>query len=130
MNENRSSCFDWPLEPVFTDKYASSDKIQAQPDMGMCSHHHTNSRNLVCKGSLNRSNTTSQMGSPGFSHCGGKVAVGVNNPGAAFFRWPSMSDLKTHYFKKLSFLASLAQLYGTTVLWVCTFLMILSIGHF
>ena len=118
MNENRSGCFGWALEHLIANGDAENDTIRVRPDTDQCVHHHTNSQNLVGKGSVIETPALLQKGSLGSSLGKSRKSSVVNNPGRSFIWWPSLSDLKNHYLKELGFLASLAQFCGATIFWV------------
>ena len=50
VNENRSGCFGWALEKVISGG-EDGHKIRLRPDKDRCTHHHTNKKNFVGKGS-------------------------------------------------------------------------------
>ena len=50
VNENRLGCFGWALEKVMSGG-EDGHKIRLRPDRDRCTHHHTNKKNFVGKGS-------------------------------------------------------------------------------
>ena len=118
INENRSGCFGWALERVFSGDGAEHNGIRVRPDDDRCLHHHTNKGNLMGKGSIDepRQEHEEDAERPFPSKVGN--GAGENSAGQSFIWLPSMHDLRTHYLKELGFLAALAQLCGATVFWV------------
>lgn len=51
VNENRAGCFGWALERVIFGNAGDRRHITVRPDKGRCTHHHTNRKNFVGKGS-------------------------------------------------------------------------------
>ncbi|KAI1881718.1 hypothetical protein JX265_000544 [Neoarthrinium moseri] len=92
VNENRTQCFGWALEDAL-----ESHSLVLRPDPEECLHHHPQRRSLLAtQGSKERTGRTWQW-------------------------WPSWSELKTHYFHEIGFLACFFQLIGATVFWISGF---------
>jgi len=103
INENREGCFGWAVKEVIDDKRRA---WQVNPDEDSCTHHHSNKRNLV-----------SQRNGPDDVEKG-------HSPYQSKRTWswcPSWTELKTHYFHELGFLACCAQLFGASVFWISGF---------
>jgi len=109
INENRSGCFGWAVQQVF-EHYQGRDhqSLRVTPDVGACTHHHSNKHNLVGKSASaaeDREKTSS---------------LDASNR-RSWVWWPSSYDLRTHYFHELGFLACFFQLIGATIFWIAGF---------
>lgn len=103
VNENQTSCFGWAVDTVLKKLGSKEDLVnttEVKPiDSSDCNHHHSN------KGSFLRDGL--KESSP---------------EGKRSFDWlPSFTELRSHYFHELGFLASLIQLIGATIFWIAGF---------
>lgn len=97
INENRSGCFGWAIVRGAPQHESNIQDSRVQPSLVQCSHHHSDKRSLVGQG-----------------HSVSTKAVSDTSP-CSWTWWPSSSDLRTHYFRSLGFLASLSQLISATI---------------
>lgn len=118
VNENRAGCFGWALEEVL-----EGGKKRLRPDKDSCTHHHTNKKNFVGAGNVNKSkNTTSSAGSESSADGETEKPPHSMTDGERTWQWfPSWHELSTHYLRDLGFLACLAQLFGASVFWISGF---------
>ncbi|KAI0539789.1 hypothetical protein GGR58DRAFT_499827 [Xylaria digitata] len=93
VNEKRTDCFGWALEEAM-----ESHGFLLRPDPKGCTHHHSVRHGLLTAG---------------------KPEAGKE--GRSWEWWPTWSELKTHYFREIGFLASLSQFVGATVFWISGF---------
>ncbi|KAI0421753.1 hypothetical protein F5X98DRAFT_327743 [Xylaria grammica] len=93
VNENRTDCFGWALEEAI-----ENHGFLLRPDPKGCTHHHP-VRNSLLK-------------------AGGPKA---GKEGRSWEWWPTWSELKTHYFREIGFLACLSQFIGASVFWISGF---------
>ncbi|KAJ5948448.1 hypothetical protein N7454_001755 [Penicillium verhagenii] len=109
VNAHQTGCFGWALETEL--KKAEGDTVPTvtvKPVEDNCQHHHANKKNLVGTGKLNR-------------HLSHEIEEGysTSSPDGRSFRWvPSMSELRSHYFHELGFLASLVQFFAASIFWI------------
>ncbi|KAI1353371.1 hypothetical protein F5Y01DRAFT_59510 [Xylaria sp. FL0043] len=92
LNDKRADCFGWALEDAM-DSHAG---LLLRPDPKKCTHHHPVPRFTGMKS-------------------------GSGKEGSSWVWWPSWSELKTHYFREIGFLASFFQFLGATVFWISGF---------
>lgn len=103
VNENHASCFGWAVENVVKRLESREDLInttEVRPlESHDCSHHHSNKGSFLRDGLRERSTDDQRS-----------------------FEWlPSLSELRSHYFHELGFLASFVQLIGATIFWIAGF---------
>lgn len=104
VNENTSGCFGWALEQVLREETQEAITV-AKPTKEGCCHHHADRSTFL-----------------GRRRRRGDAWTTVDPAGNRTFTWlPSWTELKTHYFRELGFLASLAQLIGATIFWISGF---------
>ena len=119
INENRQGCFGWALQKAFS-ATGEEGNTEVIPDQDTCSHHHTNRKNFIGKGSVNETpkdghSSSSESNSP-TSKSAKTCSVGDS------WQWsPTLHDLTSHYLRELGFLASLAQFTGATIFWISGF---------
>ncbi|KAI1752240.1 hypothetical protein F4782DRAFT_502582 [Xylaria castorea] len=102
VNEKRTDCFGWALEEAIEDQYHL-----LSPDPKGCAHHHSVRHGLL-------STREPEAG----------------KEDRTWEWWPTWYELKTHYFREIGFLASLAQFIGASVFWISGFTALPSInGH-
>lgn len=109
VNENRTACFGWALEHALShdEEKESTADLRLRPTDSRCTHHHRNRRNLI--GSVKTEGTTPRPGS----------SLPANSKSWIWF--PSLHELRTHYFHDLGFLASLTQLFAASIFWIAGF---------
>ncbi|KAI1425802.1 hypothetical protein F5Y12DRAFT_745730 [Xylaria sp. FL1777] len=93
VNERRTDCFGWALEEAM-----DSHGLLFRPDPEGCVHHHSTQHGLLTAG-----------------------VPEVGTEGRSWEWWPTWSELKTHYFREIGFLASLSQFIGATIFWISGF---------
>lgn len=113
VNANLSGCFGWALEKVLEGEKGGMIRMKATQHE--CEHHHANKKNFVGNGHgqalINRSSEESPEDPSSSQFSNGKT-----------WRWfPSWTELRTHYFHELGFLASLAQFCGASIFWISGF---------
>lgn len=104
VNENQTSCFGWAFETVLQQAEGDAHKhmTEVKPSIEACQHHHANQKSFL-----------------GTDRQAGYVTT---SPDGRSFRWmPPMSELRTHYFHELGFLASLVQFLAATIFWIAGF---------
>lgn len=133
VNENRTQCFGWALEEAWEEVAAEAaahaagpPKKQHQrlltlrPARDACSHPHPEKRALL--GTAKRggddddaaaTTTTSASGSDDDRR--------PADPARSWEWWPTWSELRTHYFREVGFLACLSQFIGATIFWIAGF---------
>ncbi|KAI0517171.1 hypothetical protein F5B22DRAFT_131506 [Xylaria bambusicola] len=94
VNERRTDCFGWALEEAM-----NSYGLLLRPDPAGCAHHHSVRDSLLTA----REAETDRRGDRSWEW------------------WPTWSELKTHYFREIGFLASFAQFVAATVFWISGF---------
>lgn len=108
VNANQTSCFGWALETVLQKAEGDAYKhmTEVKPSIDACQHHHSNRKSFL-----------------GVDHQARSQAEYVTtSPDGRSFRWmPSMTELRTHYFHELGFLASLVQFLAATIFWIAGF---------
>ncbi|KAJ5833320.1 hypothetical protein N7474_001631 [Penicillium riverlandense] len=108
INANQTSCFGWALETVMQQVEGDTHKhmTEVKPSVDACLHHHANRKSFLGVDRQARS----------------QAAYVTTSPDGRSFRWvPSMSELRTHYFHELGFLASLTQFLAATIFWIAGF---------
>ncbi|TGJ86412.1 hypothetical protein E0Z10_g2353 [Xylaria hypoxylon] len=93
VNAKRADCFGWALEEAM-----ESYGFLLRPDPEGCTHHHSVRHGLLTAG---------------------KAEAGKE--GRSWEWWPTWTELKTHYFREIGFLASLSQFIGASVFWISGF---------
>lgn len=106
INANQTGCFGWALEEAV--KTAQDDAVASilefRPNLRDCRHHHAN-RDVF----LDQDTTTTTI------HHHRVQTDGKERS----FRWlPSTTELRTHYFHELGFIASLIQFISATIFWI------------
>ncbi|KAJ6094114.1 hypothetical protein N7467_002959 [Penicillium canescens] len=123
INANQTGCFGWALESVLSETKSQEDgthshtpaSTKVTPSMRECRHHHANRKSLLL---ANRSHP-SASDQESLSNRPGYV---TSSPDGRSFRWmPSVSELRSHYFHELGFLASLVQFLAATIFWIAGF---------
>ncbi|KGO76712.1 hypothetical protein PITC_090660 [Penicillium italicum] len=115
FNTNHTGCFGWALETVLEktieDGIPQHAMEELRPKASNCEHHHANRKSFLREKHYNASdNAHSQRDNTGY--------VTSSTDGRSF-RWiPSMSELRTHYFHELGFLASLVLFVSATIFWI------------
>lgn len=104
VNEKRTDCFGWALEEAI-DEAIENHRLLLRPDPKGCAHHHSVRHGLLTAGEPE-----------------------VSKEGRTWEWWPTWSELKTHYFREIGFLASLSQFIGATVFWISGFTALPSIN--
>ncbi|KAI8629728.1 hypothetical protein F5Y19DRAFT_431648 [Xylariaceae sp. FL1651] len=94
VNENQTDCFGWALEEAF-----ESHGLLLRPDPKGCAHHHPVRQTLLATKRPSETGKRSRR----------------------WEWWPTWSELKTHYFKEIGFLACFSQLIGATIFWIAGF---------
>ncbi|OOQ84005.1 integral membrane protein [Penicillium brasilianum] len=115
VNANQTGCFGWALETELSKvekNHADRSVTKVKPSEDDCRHHHVNRRNLVGVGRLS-SHQLSRGLSNGYTTS--------SSDGRSFRWWPSWTELRTHYFHELGFLASLVQFLAATIFWIAGF---------
>lgn len=115
VNANQTGCFGWALETELSKvekNHADRRVTKVKPSADECRHHHVNRRNLVGFG-RHLSHQFSRDLSNGYT---------TSSSDGRSFRWlPSWTELRTHYFHELGFLASLIQFFAATIFWIAGF---------
>ena len=107
VNEHTTGCFGWAFEKVVREE--GMRVFRVRPDRETCFHHHSNTQNVVGKGQKTHKTLLSH------SHT-------ISSPdGRSFQFFPSLSDLRNHYFREIGFLASFSQFMGATIFWISGF---------
>ncbi|KAK5098932.1 hypothetical protein LTR70_000949 [Exophiala xenobiotica] len=101
VNENRTGCFGWAVEKLIEEE-SGRGRLQLQPNLEHCTHHHPNKKNLFGKSAVSdKSNTRS--------------TDELRDNGKTWQWFPTRNALKTHYFHELGFIASFSQFCGATI---------------
>ncbi len=117
VNENRSECFGWAFEGVLEEE----GLMRPLPDKDNCKHHHRNKRNLVGWGGVGGGPKGKNSEALDREVKEGRQPSRREEELKGWIWWPSWHDLRTHYFREIGFLASLAQFVGATVFWIAGF---------
>ncbi|EED16990.1 integral membrane protein [Talaromyces stipitatus ATCC 10500] len=103
VNEKHTACFGWAVETVMKRLESHEDPIKTTVvrrfESNECEHHHAKRHSFLRDGLKETSPEEERS-----------------------FQWlPSWTELRTHYFHELGFLASLVQLIGATIFWIAGF---------
>ncbi|KAJ5770942.1 uncharacterized protein N7511_002993 [Penicillium nucicola] len=120
INANQTGCFGWALESVLSKTTSEEDEGHAHtpastkimPTIQECRHHHANRRSLFFAKHAHPSDSRHEdlADYPGYV---------TSSPDGRSFRWvPSLSELRSHYFHELGFLASLIQFLAASIFWI------------
>jgi hypothetical protein len=114
VNANQTNCFGWALETVISktreDGSHEHARMEVRPSMQECQHHHANRKSFLRGRNMRGSDDDAASDDLEF--------VTSSSDGRSF-RWiPSISELRTHYFHELGFLASFVQFLSATVFWI------------
>ncbi|KAI1309851.1 hypothetical protein F5Y03DRAFT_347566 [Xylaria venustula] len=93
VNEKRTDCFGWALEEAM-----DSHGFLLRPDPKTCTHHHSGRHDFLKA-----------------------RASEAGKEGRSWEWWPTWSELKTHYFREIGFVASFSQFIGATIFWISGF---------
>jgi hypothetical protein len=110
VNENRTECFGWAFEETLE----RNGLMRLSPSSENCTHHHSNKLNLVGK-SKNSTGDAAQdkpLGPKKFAEA--KVLE-------TWTWFPTIRELRCHYFREIGFLACLVQFIAATVFWISGF---------
>lgn len=110
VNENRTECFGWAFEEAL----GVDGLMRVRPDNDLCTHHHLNKLNLV--GKRRTPERTISQDKP--------TAPKIFPEAQEVESWiwfPTMHELRHHYFREIGFLACFTQLFGATVFWISGF---------
>ncbi|KAJ6186854.1 hypothetical protein N7519_001762 [Penicillium mononematosum] len=115
FNTNHTGCFGWALESVLEktieDGIPQHAMKEIKPKMSECEHHHANRKSFLREKHHHASNNV-------HSHLDDTGYVTSSTDGRSF-RWiPSMSELRTHYFHEIGFIASFILFVSATVFWI------------
>ena len=119
INENRQGCFGWAVQKAFSTS-GEDGGTQVKPDQDTCSHHHSNKKNFVGKGSVAKALHDNHSSSPDSNGPTSKLA-NLQSVGDSWQWFPTRHDLTNHYLREVGFLASLAQFTGATIFWISGF---------
>jgi hypothetical protein len=120
VNENRTGCFGWAVERVFSDpsKNRRGPFLRLIPNHGSCKHHHKNRSNLVGLSAKPPGSSDEEKGEMRPLERRNSVSMDSSKSWTWF---PSMYELKTHYLHELGFLACCSQLVGASIFWISGF---------
>lgn len=114
FNTNHTGCFGWALETAL--EKTIEDGIprhmnELRPTASRCEHHHANRKSFLGERHYHANdNAHSQRDDTGY--------VTSSTDGRSF-RWiPSMSELRTHYFHEIGFIASFILFVSATIFWI------------
>ncbi|WPH02042.1 Hypothetical protein R9X50_00489700 [Acrodontium crateriforme] len=144
VNENQSGCFGWAVEQVYDEHFrhdgGEGTGYKMRPERESCSHHHTNTSNLVGRSTKISQEKDSIVSQPLSTKSRPAQSPSTNpqptdsssNPVApapgpssetssskkSWVWFPSATDLQAHYFHDLGFIACISQLLGASIFWI------------
>lgn len=102
VNANQTGCFGWALEQTLTHDseekhhHSSGRVMRCTPNPHKCAHHHRDKHNLVKD----------------------PASSGPSSSNRRWEWWPTWTELWTHYFHELGFVANFSLFVGATVFYV------------
>ncbi|OQE81035.1 hypothetical protein PENNAL_c0042G00592 [Penicillium nalgiovense] len=115
FNTNHTGFFGWALESflekTIEDGIPQHAMKEIKPRMSECEHHHANRKSFLREKHHHTSdNVHSHLDDTGYI---------TSSTDGRLFRWiPSMSELRTHYFHEIGFIASFILFVSATVFWI------------